>query len=481
MLTSNVNPQITEEYLTVIPEWPFFDRKSRWIRPTDLANTIIWMANASGWLIAVWIKNKEIEEFPSDMENHIYNDFLQVAHNFISPVPRVKIEELEEWTRKVLLFFVDISENQVYKRSDNDAHYLRVWDETKKLDTELIQELYYDKWIHSYELWICEDFDESDLNIVLLQKYAEKLQYEWDFRELLVARNLAKRWDNWKYKYTNAAILLFANDPDKYIPSARVRYLRYEWDKLTSWESFNIRKDKHFFWPIPSLIEQLKHYLNETFLDYYSLDIKKWTFWSFKEYPEDAWLEWIINALVHRSYNKQGNPIMIKHYDNRLEICNSWPLPSLVTVDNIKYTRFSRNPKIAFVLYDFWYVRETNEWVERIYKSMESVLSTPKYENRAWTVTLILENPIRNTSAKLWKQTIDRLAWIYSELWENEKKIITYLLINETAKTWDLINYMWVAKTTIINTINKLDSKHLIVRIQKSSTDPNSYIEIKKI
>jgi ATP-dependent DNA helicase RecG len=33
-----------------------------------------------------------------------------------------------------------------------------------------------------------------------------------------------------------------------------------------------------------------------------------------------------------------------------LEISNSGPLPSMVTVENIKETRFSRNPRIARVL-----------------------------------------------------------------------------------------------------------------------------------
>ena len=65
---------------------------------------------------------------------------------------------------------------------------------------------------------------------------------------------------------------------------------------------------------------------------------------------------------------------MIKHYDDRLEISNSGPLPSIVTIENIKENRYARNPKIARVLYELGYVRELNEGVKRIFSSMQKML-----------------------------------------------------------------------------------------------------------
>lgn len=79
------------------------------------------------------------------------------------------------------------------------------------------------------------------------------------------------------------------------------------------------------------------------------------------EFPKEAWLEGIVNALCHRSYNLQGNSIYIKHFDDRLEISNSGPLPAQVTVKNIGQERYARNPRIARVLSDLSYVRELNE------------------------------------------------------------------------------------------------------------------------
>lgn len=64
-------------------------------------------------------------------------------------------------------------------------------------------------------------------------------------------------------------------------------------------------------------------------------------------------------------------------FDDRIEFLSPGKLPSIVTVDNIQHTRFSRNPLIARVLSDFGWVRELNEGVKRIYTDMESFFLEP--------------------------------------------------------------------------------------------------------
>lgn len=76
-------------------------------------------------------------------------------------------------------------------------------------------------------------------------------------------------------------------------------------------------------------------------------------------------------------------------------------LPNLVTVNNIKETRFSRNPQIARVLTEFGLVRELNEGVKRIYADMaEQNLEAPIYTENEQSVTLILKNNIEKRNIK---------------------------------------------------------------------------------
>ena len=90
-------------------------------------------------------------------------------------------------------------------------------------------------------------------------------------------------------------------------------------------------------------------------------------------------------------------------YDDRLEIFSPGKLPNLVTVENIRETRFSRNPQIARVFTEFGLVRGLNDGVKRIYADMkEQNLDSPIYTESDKSVTLILKNRIeeRNINGK---------------------------------------------------------------------------------
>ena len=94
---------------------------------------------------------------------------------------------------------------------------------------------------------------------------------------------------------------------------------------------------------------------------------------------------------------------MIALYDDHLEIFSPGKLPNIVTLENMKYTRYSRNPRIARVLTEFGYVKELNEGVKRIYDEMqESFLKDPIYtEPNSSSVLLTLENSIVSRKARI--------------------------------------------------------------------------------
>lgn len=86
---------------------------------------------------------------------------------------------------------------------------------------------------------------------------------------------------------------------------------------------------------------------------------------------------------------------MVSMYDDRLEIESPGRLPDIVTVDNIAYTRFSRNKTISRVMTEFEWVRELNEGVKKIYSDMaDAGLPAPEYIETPNTVKLILRNNI---------------------------------------------------------------------------------------
>lgn len=474
MFVSKIDPQIDYNFVLSQPEWQYFDRKSFRSKPTEIANDIIWMANAQGWVIAVWIHNGELD-YSSDISWHKYNDFFQIVENFIHPSPRLKVEEVSVEDKKILLFHIDTSVELLFERSETKKVFLRVGDETKELNHHQIENLKYDKELRAFEDTVCRDFDVKEFRVSLLDHYKERLKFTWTYQELLLSRNLAKKIDT-KVFYQNSAILLFCENPEKYIPSSHIRYVRYDGNYETSGTSYNLVKDERFEWPIPVQIEKAKRFLWNVLKEYVYLNIETWRFQETLEFPEEAWLEWIVNAVTHRSYNRNGNPIMIKHYDNRIEISNSWPLPSNVTVENIRTTRYSRNPRIARVLFELWYVRELNEWVKRIYSSMEkALLWDPVYQDKDNVITLTLQNNVQKHSKMFASNTFDKINKEFQSLAEKEKKIIIILFKQGKAKTSEIEEGLQSARATTVKYLRTLTEKWLIKKVGKSDNDPKSY------
>ena len=399
-IVSEINSLITESFLRNQKENQYFERKGlgeKDIKPTKIAEELIGMLNADGGVLAFGVAdNGDIQDLKTLGEK--LNEYRTLVFDFIHPACNIELEEIEIGDNLIFLFHVEQDYERVFCRKDNEHVFLRVIDSNRKLDRDKINKLEYDKGIRRFEEEFVADFDFDDLDQDQLNEYKEKLNYKGNALELLAKRYLARNKEG-MYQIKNAAVLLFTKDPEKYITSASVRYIRYEGiDSLTG-VNHNVVKDERFENNIPKLINELKTFLRASFRDYYFLDMEQGKFRKVPEYPEEAWLEGIVNALCHRSYNVQGSAIYIKHFDNRLEIINSGPLPAQVTIQNIKTERFARNPRVARVLEDMGYVRQLNEGVSRIYESMEkSMLSIPEYKEENGNVYLILRNKISKHS-----------------------------------------------------------------------------------
>ena len=368
---SERNPIITLDYLENKEENQYFERKGigeKDTKPTKIAEELIGMLNSDGGVLVFGVSdNGRIQNLNSIQEK--LDSYRALVFDHIQPTPNIKLEEIIIDENLIFLYHVEQELERVFERKDNKNVYLRIIDTNRLLNREQIAKLEYDKQIRKYEDEIEKEFNFEDLDITLLENYKNKLSFKGELKELLLKRYIAVKKGN-DYKIKKSGVLLFSKDPEKYIPNASVRYIRYNGNESKTGIEHNVIKDERFENNIPNLIDILKTFLKASFKDYYFLDIDSGKFRKVPEYPEEAWLEAIVNALCHRSYNIQGSSVYIKHFDNRLEVSNSGPLPAQVTIENIKTERFARNPRIARILEDMGYVRQLNEGVSRIYESM---------------------------------------------------------------------------------------------------------------
>lgn len=433
-IQSQYQPFLTIDYIVKADENKLFDRKSSKVKPTDIAPIISAFANAEGGTVVIGVaeKTREIEGI-DDIGNDSINDLIAAPKDVCIPMPQYKEEFLEVINKqgkadRLLLLHIEPSPEQVV-RTINNSTYLRVADRTKELKGEDLRNLEYSKSVRHYEDECHPDASIEDLDKELLSTYREKLHAEdLSYEELLKARGFLKQQKG-SNKLTNAAVLLFAQNIVQFYPNCRIRFVRYDGTKARTGVDINIIRDQSIELPILRIIQAAKTFIGSQLREFTALDTVTGKFQIVPEYPEFAWLEGIVNAITHREYAMSGRYILVSMYDDRLEIESPGKLPSVVTVDNIKETRYSRNPRIARLLTDFGWVRELNEGVKRIYSDMEKFfLDDPIYSEPEQSVRLVLKNNIvmRNLRRK------DRAAEfvgedIWSSLDESDRLMLVYM------------------------------------------------------
>ena len=281
-------------------------------------------------------------------------------------------------------------------------------------------------------------------------------------------------------KLTVAGALLFAQDPSVMMPQARVRVLRYDGVKMETGKRLNITKERTFCGPLPKVIQDV-HLLISSMLREFQFLGPDGTFQTVPEYPEFAWFEGLVNAVTHRDYSFRGNYIRISMFDDCLEITSPGKLPNIVTLDNMRTTRYSRNPRIARTLIEFGWVRELNEGVQRIYGEMQRMLlHDPTFsEPDGVRVQLTLENNIVARTTRRREALEDKLPkGALSKLNEYELAAIRLAFASGRVTTKELAEEIDKGSTLCSKVLRGLVKKSLLEWHGTSPNDPRQYYSL---
>ena len=478
-MRSTIDPTLTLEKLMTTPENQNFDRKSARLAEKELARHISAMANATGGVIALGIED---DGTVTGVDEEQENAFRKVPIDLLQTRPQYKVEVITTNDKRILLFHVEPSINDIIKRTNGDA-FLRVGDSSRKLSSDEVTALEYSKGIRSFETRVISEATMEDLDWKLIEEYRQIVGASETTTplDLLRARGVIKGPAE-DPQITVAAIVLFAKIPTQFLPSARVRFLRYEGNEVHPGIDFNVVKDVTLEQPLHRILVDGKQLLANQMREFQQLT-KEGVFKRIPEYPEFAWLEALVNAVTHRDYSISGDYIRISMFDDRIEFLSPGKLPSIVTVDNIQHTRFSRNPLIARVLSDFGWVRELNEGVKRIYTDMESFFLEPPVfsEPNGNTVSLVLKNNIAMRPVRKMEnlKAISPKEWMKLEPLDQE---IVYCIANSGKCTTRMLEkFTNKSRATLVKHLKKLSVENggPVEEHSSSPQDPTKYFTVK--
>jgi ATP-dependent DNA helicase RecG len=443
--------------LAAVPEDQWFDRKSIRIKPRELADSLIGFANADGGTIVVGLRDGTVEGIDGK-EAHV-NALTQAAIDFCQPPVRAESRLVgcvaADGDPNHLLLF-DIQPGETVHSNVRDEVFLRIGDENRRLSFGQRQELLYDRGHGSYESRAVPGASIDAVNEGVLHAYAAALEHPAPQR-LLQARGLAA-----ESLLTIAGLLLFAEHPQRFVPEGFVRVLRYRGTERGTGARQQVVGDLRFEGPLAVQLVEARKAVREMQPTRRALTASG-RFDDVALVPEDAWLEGLVNAVVHRSYSLAGDHIRLEIFDDRIEVESPGRFPGLVNPDDpLGAPRYARNPRIARVCADQNFGQELGEGIRRMFEEMRSAgLADPLYEQTPASVRLTLSAEPRDRELDL-------------RLPRDSRVIVAALRDAGRLSTGEVAEILVVSRVTAGDRLRALRDAGLVAWTGKSPTDPRA-------
>lgn len=417
-------------------EKQIFDRKSIQIRPVDLSDTICAFANADGGTIAIGISDKHRRIEGVDYHEEQLNEILRTPIDFCNPTVPITTEVVECTNYKGLpdhVLLMHIEASPLLHANQADEAFIRVGDKSRKLDFNDRMTLMYAKGVRYYEDEPVADATIEDLDLDFVRSYCKRIGYSKSPKEYVRENKKFVTVKDGKDQISVAAILLFGKNPQTYFPRAFIRFIRYDGTEAKVGKDMNVVKDVIFEGRILEQVERA--------VDFIKIQMKEKTylgangiFVTEEEYSEFVRTEIVVNAATHRDYAIKGTDIQIKMFDDRLEVDSPGTFAGMVKKENIRYTHFSRNPKIAAFLKDYGYVKEYGEGVDRMCKELEAVgLPDPAFNNS----TFILKTTVMSADRDQREEKNARIEAKNTRIGDENARI-------ETSNPWIAAKNAWI-------------------------------------
>lgn len=441
------------------PEDQWFDRKSSRISPRELADWLVGFANAEGGIIVLGLWDGHVEGI--DRARERLPGWQQAALDFTVPTvpcrPRL-VECVNDGGSPDHLFVIEVETSEKVHSNRKDEVYLRVGDENRRLTFAQRKELLYDKGQSTFESTVVDGARLDDLDRELLGSYAQAVNHP-DPERLLAARGLLSR----KGELTLAAVLLFARHPQAWFPEASARVLRYRGRQRGSGARQQLLDDVRVEGPVLVQLTQARKEIFDRLPTRRALTATG-RFERVGLVPQDAWLEGLVNAVVHRSYSISGDHIRVEIFDDRVEIESPGRFPGIAdTRDPLQVTRFARNPRIARVCADLRFGQELGEGIRRMFEEMRLAgLADPDYRQTSGSVRLTL------SSVAVDRELEERLPL-------GARDLVRLIREAGRASTGELVEASGRSRPVVIRQLRALQEAGIIDWVGHSKKDPRAY------
>jgi ATP-dependent DNA helicase RecG len=454
------------EFLVGQREDQWLERISARTQARTLGDLLVGFANAEGGLIAAGIHDGRVEGIASS--NRV-NDWRQAAMDFTQPPVRHRFELLScvnDDGEDDEIVLIEVQSSECVHETAKGETFLRVGDENRRLGLLEAQELRYDKGESTYDASALEGTNLGDANEDLVDRYLDSVCASTRREEVLLARGLADGGEGHP-RLTVAGLMVLGKRPQVHLPEATLRVLRYQGSSRETGVRANVIHDERLEGPIPPQIEAARNRIQELLPSAIRLGTEG-RFIDQTVIPEAVWLEAIVNAVTHRSYSNGGDHTRVEIFDDRIEVESPGRLPGLVRPENIRSSRFARNPRIARALSDLGFGRELGEGVNRMFEEMSRVgLPDPVYSELPGSVRVtLLADPLA--------------ARIMQRLPARSERFVEFLIGGGRITTPQAAELLGVSRPTALKHLRGLRDADLLDHVASSPKDRRGYWRLRR-
>lgn len=357
----------------------------------------------NGEILGVQIGKKTIEDLANfikiNTDNHAFPK-ISVADVQGKSVIIIEVKESDE---KPVFF-----RGKAYARIGKSRHQLSA-SEIRKLAKESGEKVYWDNKI-------CESATLADIDEGKVKWFLKKAKFErkFEIEPEMPIREALERLELMKgEKLKNAAVLLFAKNPQRFFLQAETRCARFKGIEPVEFIDMKVF-GKDIIDQRDSALEFVKEH---TALHAKIVGTEREEKW---EYPIEAIRESITNSICHRDYEVQSS-IQVRIFDDRIEISNPGPLPAGLTVEKLKgrHESILRNPLLGKCFFLIKFVEQWGTGTNRIIKeTISHGLPEPIFEDTG-TSFIVTFRKYKITDAAL------------AQLNERQRKAVEYLRTHE--------------------------------------------------
>jgi len=311
----------------------------------------------------------------------------------ITPTAFLTVNRDEEDGKTILS--IDVPEGKDRPYVFNGAIYVRQKSQTRTADAETMRRMIETKSITAerWERRPSTAMEDEDLSRDEIRRATSDIKNSGRFTfsdensDLAILRDLSLMSGG---AYTQAADILFATNPARRHPQARVRLTCYSSDKSAD----AYVDDKTLQGPLVDVLQATLDFIERNTKSSARFSTDNLQREDRPEYPREALREGVVNAVAHRDYSGFSGGVTVSIYPNRIEIWNSGRLPEGLTPGALRknHPSMPNNPDIAHVLYLRGYMERVGRGTQKIINVCKEYGLSPKWHDKTTGVTLVLKS-----------------------------------------------------------------------------------------